>query len=78
MTSSLQTTLQNLSDSVLLSETYKTAKGEQRMTLELLVHLQEVDQRKVYATLGYEGLWKYCVKELGYSEPAASERVNAM
>ena len=74
----LQSTLSSLSDKELLAKTFHTAKNEQRMTLELLSHLKEVDQRKVFATLGYESLWKYCVKELGYSESSAAERVSAM
>ncbi len=67
-----------LSDSELLSKTRDLARREQALALELIEHLLEVDARKLYATLKYDSLFKYIVRELGYSEAIAYERLRAM
>ncbi len=70
--------IQSLNDDQLLAATFSKAKEEQKSTLELLMHLQEVELRRAYAKLSYSSLWEYVVKALGYSESQASERLNAM
>ncbi len=69
---------QDISDHELLNLTLLAAKTEQAATLALLDYLLEVDTRRLYAVRAYHSLFEYCVKELGYSEPAAAERVNAV
>ena len=44
----------------------------------VLTHLQEIERRKLYADLKYGSLFDYAVRELGYSEAAASRRIQAM
>jgi hypothetical protein len=43
-----------------------------------LDYLLEVDVRRLYATKAYSSLFEYLVKDLGFSEPAAVERVNTV
>ena len=44
----------------------------------ILHHLREVDRRKLFSDLGYQSLFDYCVRELGYSEGQAGRRIQAM
>lgn len=67
----------HISDHELLNETLAAAKIEKAATLKLLDYLYEVDVRRLYAHQHYGSLFEYLVKELGFSEPAASERVSA-
>lgn len=71
-------TLEKLSDAQLLIQTRDIARKEQSYSLALIEHLLEVDARKLYATRGYDSLFKYVVKDLGYSESTAYERIRAM
>lgn len=68
----------NLSDAELLTKTAMAAQTEKEATLALLEYLYEVDIRKVYATKSFSSLFEYIVKELGFSESQASERVSAV
>ncbi len=67
-----------LNDEILLTHTLLAAKEEKNATLVLLEYLFEVDRRKLYATEAYHSLFDFIVRKLGYSEPAAAERVNAI
>ena len=68
----------DVSDRELLNLTLLAAKREKEATFALLDYLLEVDVRRLYATKVYSSLFEYIVKELGLSEPAAAERVNAV
>lgn len=68
----------HLNDRELLSETIVAAKVEKAATLKLLDYLYEIDLRRLYAHHHYGSLFEYVVKELKFSEPAASERVSAV
>ncbi len=70
--------LKGLSDSQLQLRIRELAKAEQRLTLQVLLHLKEISDRKLHAKLGYASLWEYAVKELGYCEASASSRIAAM
>lgn len=70
--------IQNLSDDELLSRVQDLVKQEKTVVLLLLDHLLEVEARKLYATLGYESHFKYLVKELGYAEATAYERLRVI
>ncbi|NDG85842.1 MAG: HNH endonuclease, partial [Proteobacteria bacterium] len=74
----MKNTLKTLSDRELLKQTRLAATDEKRATLALLEHLAEVDERKAYAIDAHPSLFEYIVRELGYSESQASERVNAV
>lgn len=51
---------------------------QRRATVEVLRLLREIERRLVYSELGYPSLFAYCTGELGYSEAAASRRIEAM
>ena len=51
---------------------------ERRVVTSILEYLREVDRRRLYAEAGYPSLWEFCIRELGYSEGAASRRINSM
>ncbi len=55
-----------------------TVREERRATVEVLRLLREIERRMVYAELGFPSLFAYCTVELGYSEAAASRRIEAM
>jgi len=67
-----------ISDHDLFNLTFLAAKKEKEATLALLEYLLEVDLRRLYATKAHSSLFDYIVKDLGLSEPAAAERVNAV
>ena len=69
----------SLNDTELLNLTLHAAKTEKGATLALLDYLVEIDTRRLYATVNAcSSLFNYLVKELGFSHPAASERVNTV
>jgi len=67
--------LTGLSDCELLSKVKDLVSRERAVTLEILVHLNEVERRSLYLGLGYPSLFEYCVRHLGYSSSAASRRI---
>ncbi|MBS1986207.1 MAG: HNH endonuclease [Bdellovibrionales bacterium] len=70
-------TIRALKDSELLSTTKALVQKERAVTMEVLRHLQEIERRKLYA-FQFTSLFDYAVRELGYSEAAASRRIQAM
>ncbi|MBS1984184.1 MAG: HNH endonuclease [Bdellovibrionales bacterium] len=70
-------TIRALKDSELLSTTKALVQKERAVTMEVLQHLQEIERRKLYA-FRFTSLFDYAVRELGYSEAAASRRIQAM
>ena len=73
-----QSKLTSLSDSNLLSQTKLLVQKERKITVEVLEHLCEIDQRKLYLKRGFSSLFEYTTKELGYSEGSTYRRINAM
>jgi len=73
-----QSKLTSLSDSNLLSQTKLLVQKERKLTVEVLEHLCEIDQRKLYLKRGFSSLFEYATKELGYSEGSTYRRINAM
>src|ERR1700722_17080229 len=70
--------LKHLTDTSLLNDTKILVEKEQRLTLQVLDHLLEVDMRCLYSTLGFSNLFNYCVHELKYSSAEASLRISAV
>jgi 5-methylcytosine-specific restriction endonuclease McrA len=68
-------TIRTLSDSALLKRLNVLAEKERATTLEILLHLNEVDRRRLYLTQGYSSLFSYCTEHLKYSESAAGRRI---
>jgi 5-methylcytosine-specific restriction endonuclease McrA len=69
--------LTSLSDHSLLQKTLTLAKEERAILSNVLWHLYEIDQRKLYCEEKCGSLYEYCVKVLKYSEGQASRRVTA-
>ena len=70
-------TLTGLSNRELLSRVKDLVSRERAVTLEILVHLIEVERRRLYLGLGYPSLFEYCVRHLGYSSSGAGRRIPA-
>jgi len=69
--------LTGLSDRELLARVKALVQKERSTTLEILVHLNEVERRKLHLSLGYPSLFEYCIRHLGYSSSAAGRRIHA-
>ena len=69
--------LSGLSDRELLARVKALVSQERATTLEILVHLIEVERRKLHLGLGYPSLFEYCTRHLGYSNSAAGRRIHA-
>jgi len=67
--------LKSCSDKELLNRLSKLVKQEHNLILEILPHLIEVENRKIYRTLGYSSMFVYCTDGLGYSESSAQRRI---
>ena len=69
--------LAHLSDERLLRDLAELMKRERAATVDVLVHIAEVDARKLFAVAGYASMHAYCVGELRLSEDAAFKRIRA-
>ena len=65
-----------LSDAALLQSLSALSERENQTTVELLLHLGEVEKRRLYVPAGYSSLFAYCTQKLKYSEPAANRRIS--
>jgi len=63
--------LRSLSNHQLLSRTKTLTLQERRLTLNLLLHLNEVERRKLFLKSGFASMFTYCTAGLGYSASAA-------
>jgi hypothetical protein len=69
--------LSHLSDQTLLHGLAALVARDRANTAELLAHLAEVDERRLYLPAGYPSMFAYCVQELGLCEQAAYYRIRA-
>ncbi|MFH1755625.1 MAG: HNH endonuclease, partial [Candidatus Latescibacterota bacterium] len=67
--------LAKLSDSQLIKHLELLVHNERQTTLNVLLHLIEMDRRSLYISRGYTFLFEYCTRHLGYSESAAMRRI---
>ena len=71
-------TITTLSNEELLFNLESLGYKENETTVEILLHLAEVEQRKLHVAAGYPSLFSYCVQgRLRYSEPAANRRISS-
>ncbi len=68
--------LKSVSNRALLSGIRKLSETERKTVLSILVHLIEIDRRKLYLPLGFSSLYEFCTERLGYSESTASRRIS--
>jgi len=69
--------LSRITDTDLLDTVLALVKCGNRTTADLLVHLGEVDARRLYAALACCSMFEYCVARLGFSEASANKRIRA-
>jgi hypothetical protein len=67
--------LEALSSSDLLARTRELVRNSQCIEAELLVHLGEIDERKLYLECAFPSMFAFCVGELGFSEDVAYNRI---
>jgi hypothetical protein len=67
--------LRSLCDADILSRTQTLVSRERAMTLQLLLHLNEIEKRKLHLKQGYSSMFDYCTSGLRYSEAAAVRRI---
>src|SRR5262249_49329931 len=61
----------SLSDADLLAATRQLALRSCAVEADLLVHLGEIDERKLYLVRAHPSMFAFCTRELGFSEGAA-------
>lgn len=66
-----------VSNSELISRMEKLVRSERKITHLVLVHIAEVEARKLYADLGYDCMYTYLTRGLGYSESSAYRRLQS-
>lgn len=69
--------LSHLSDQDLLRGLVALVARDRATTAELVAHIAEVDDRKLFAPKGYSSMYEYCVRELHLSADAALMRIRA-
>jgi len=67
----------HVSDAALLRDLGVLVRQDRATTAQLLAHLAEVDQRRLYAPAGHSSMFQYCVHELRFSEDVACRRIHA-
>ncbi len=67
----------DLSNKELISDFEKLVISERKITHLVLLHILEIEQRKLYAEFGYESLFTYLTKHFGYGESSAYRRIQS-
>src|SRR3954465_1780146 len=69
--------LGRLGNGQLLAALTALARQENEVTSDLLAHLAELDERRLYLELGFPSLFAYCTQSLGMCESSAGRRILA-
>ncbi|MGZ3771271.1 MAG: hypothetical protein ACXVCP_09595 [Bdellovibrio sp.] len=69
--------LSNISNLELISRMEKLVRTERKITHLILQYILEIEDRKLYADLGYDGIYTYLTRGLGYSEASAYRRLQS-
>src|SRR3954462_12732424 len=64
-----------MDDADLLACTRELARKSCLVESELLLHLGEIEARNLHAERAYPSMFAFCMKELGFSEGAAYNRI---
>lgn len=67
--------LRSLSDQQILSRIATLTRRERSITLLVLLHLNEIERRRLHLKRGHSSMFDYCTSGLGYSASAASRRI---
>src|SRR5882762_10237742 len=68
--------VESLISSDLRSATHELVRRSHGLDVALLVHLGEIDERKVYLDWSFPSMFALCVGELGFSEDVACNRID--
>src|SRR6266481_9970099 len=68
--------VESLSSSDLRSATQELVRRSHGVEAALLVHLGEIDERKLYLDWAFSSMFAFCVGELRFSEDVACNRIN--
>nr|WP_295901349.1 HNH endonuclease signature motif containing protein [uncultured Bdellovibrio sp.] len=69
--------LSKVTNSELLVRLEKLVRTERKITHLILCHINAVESRRLYAELGFDSMFKYLTKHLGYGEDSAYRRLQA-
>lgn len=69
--------LRNVSNSELISRLEKLVRTERKITHLVLLHVLEIEERKLYAEMGFDSMYSYLTRGLGYSESSAYRRLQS-
>ena len=67
--------LESLDSTELLSATRELVRKSHCVEADLLTHLGEIDERKLYLDCAHPSMFAFCLGELGFSECAAYNRI---
>lgn len=69
--------LSKLKNSELHENLNSLVANERKLTHEILLHIAEVDRRKLFLEMAYPNLYQYLIEGIGYSAAAAQRRIDA-
>lgn len=67
----------NVTDQTLDANLKSLVVSERELLSEILLHIAEVDRRRMYLHLGYPSLFEYLTKSTGYANGSAQRRIDA-
>lgn len=70
--------LNTMKNDELVRSTKLLVQEERRIQVKFLLHLKEIESRRLFLDLGYSSLFDFVTKELGYSESSGYRRIQAM
>lgn len=73
----LNSDLRAISNNELILRMEKLVRTERKITHLVLLHIAEIEDRKIYAEMGYDGMYSYLTRGLGYSEGSAYRRLQS-
>lgn len=69
--------IKNLDDQELNFKIKDLAAQERKLNAVVLLHIAEVDRRKLYLRMAYPSLFEYLTQEVGYSAGSAQRRIDS-
>lgn len=69
--------LRNISDEHLDQNLQAIVRREKEILKEILLHIAEVDRRRLFLKFGYSSLYSYLTERLGYDGGSAQRRLDA-
>src|SRR5947208_12482543 len=71
----MERAIASLSNHQLLSATRDLVRRSCSTEADLLLHLGEIDERKLHLDRAFSSMFTFCTRELGFSEGAAYNRI---